>query len=609
MGYRDRHDQEARHRGENREAHRALLGIYHAGQPRVSDPGPPQNAEDQDPLRQAGPGGMRGHQSGALGDRQHEDEVEEQLEGRDALALPAHRREPRGARSRRRWHQRPLGEAMSALVGLGGGRLEDAQELDHPAHEQALLVDLDPNPGGGGKHHVVTGLHRHLDPGLLPPVEPGADGEHDPLLGRRVVGPGRYDEPGPAHPVLIELLDHHLIEQRPKVVANRLNGLPFGPRIHAAEDNRALVPHSPDICHTQVLFNDGTQGKLPGMPDRDAAPSRAPSPAENASSTARRDKLHSRADIEVARRAAGEGGVLGLDELRACGLSRNAIGRRVRNGWLHPIYQGVYAVGHPAVPIRARFLAAVKSVPRGAVLSHFSGAAHWEYVEWDGRHVEVTVVATGFRSREGIRVHCSSVLERRDVMRHRGIPVTSPARTLVDLAAVVNEAMLRTAVRRALGMRRVSIRQLVAARRRLGPRRGSARFDRVLRTAAPTRSELEDVVLDLIGDAGFARPEVNRPLLLAGRRVIPDFRWPEQRLVVEADGAAWHDNPVARAEDAERQALLEARGDRVLRVTWAQAVSRPGETLARIRAAGAPPLSPPGAAFPRTRGARRPRPH
>jgi hypothetical protein len=128
---------------------------------------------------------------------------------------------------------------------------------------------------------------------------------------------------------------------------------------------------------------------------------------------------------------------------------------------LHPIYRGVYAVGHDAVSVHARFLAAVKSVGGGAVLSHFAAAAHWEFVDWDSRHPEVTVASTGFRSREGIRVHCSSVLERRDVMRHDGIPVTAPARTLVDLAAVVNEKVLRAAVRRALGLRRISIRQLM----------------------------------------------------------------------------------------------------------------------------------------------------
>jgi very-short-patch-repair endonuclease len=70
--------------------------------------------------------------------------------------------------------------------------------------------------------------------------------------------------------------------------------------------------------------------------------------------------------------------------------------------------------------------------------------------------------------------------------------------------------------------------------------------------------------------------------------VVPDFRWPEQRVVVEADGAAWHDHQLAREDDAERQALLEASGERVVRVTWDQALTRPQQTLARLRAAGVP---------------------
>ena len=75
---------------------------------------------------------------------------------------------------------------------------------------------------------------------------------------------------------------------------------------------------------------------------------------------------------------------------------------------------------------------------------------------------------------------------------------------------------------------------------------------------------------------------------LDGRTIIPDFRWPDQRLVIEADGAEWHDNRLTRQDDAEKQAILEARGERVLRVTWAQAIAHRAQTLTRIRAAGAP---------------------
>jgi len=299
-------------------------------------------------------------------------------------------------------------------------------------------------------------------------------------------------------------------------------------------------------------------------------------------------KVQPRPDEVVARRAGDEWGVLSLGELVDCGLSPKEVATRVRNGWLHPLYRAVFAVGHSAVQPEGTWLAATKAVGLDAALSHFAAASHWEFVEWDGRYPEVTVPRRGVRGCPGIRVHYSSVLGARDVMRHEGIPVTTPARTLVDLAGVVNDNLLRTAVRRALAKRRVGIRQLVATRRRLGRRRGSATLNRVLRAAAPTRSELEDVVFDLIVDAGFVRPDVNQPLLLAGRRIVADFRWAEQQIVVEADSRAWHDNPLARADDAERQTLLEAHGDGVVRVTWEQAVMRARETVARIEAAGVP---------------------
>ncbi len=96
-------------------------------------------------------------------------------------------------------------------------------------------------------------------------------------------------------------------------------------------------------------------------------------------------------------------------------------------------------------------------------------------------------------------------------------------------------------------------------------------------------------MLDLIVGGGLAHPDVNVPMVVAGRRVVPDYRWPPQRLVVEADSRTWHDHKLAREDDAERQAILEAHGERVVRVTWEQAIARPAQTLARLRAAGAPP--------------------
>ena len=301
------------------------------------------------------------------------------------------------------------------------------------------------------------------------------------------------------------------------------------------------------------------------------------------------DEVDTAADVEVARRAAEHWGVLSLAELRACGLAREAVGVRVRNGRLHPLHRGVYAVGHANVPLEGGFLAAVKACGPRAVLSHASAAALWGLRDWDGRPPEVTVPGSGTRRATGVRVHRAR-LAPEDRARCSGIPVTSPARTLVDLASSLPERTLRRAVRQAQSLRLVSVRHVLAALERAGPYRGRAALAGLLIAGpAPTRSELEDVVLDLILRGGLDHPQVNVPLTLAGRRVIPDFRWPAQRLVVEADGAAWHEHRLAREDDAERQALLEGHGERVLRVTWEQAVGRPGETLRRLRAAGAPP--------------------
>jgi very-short-patch-repair endonuclease len=301
------------------------------------------------------------------------------------------------------------------------------------------------------------------------------------------------------------------------------------------------------------------------------------------------DKPDAGPDLCVARAAADQWGVLCLDELFACGLSRDAVSDRALNGRLHQLHRGVYAVGHTNLSLEGRFLAAVKACGPGALLSHYSAAALWGFVAWDGRYPEVTFIGASSRAHPGLRIHRTTALDRRDVFRHRGIPLTSPARTLLDLAATLEHASLRSATRRAQSLQRVNVRQLVDVLARHRHRRGCARLARIIATGpAPTRSELEDATLDLMLRGALAHPDVNVALWLSGRRVVPDFRWPAQRLVVEADGAAWHDNQLAREDDAERQALLEADGERVLRVTWDQVIARPGQTLSRIRAAGAP---------------------
>ena len=276
------------------------------------------------------------------------------------------------------------------------------------------------------------------------------------------------------------------------------------------------------------------------------------------------------ADLAVARLAAGEWSVLSLDELRECGLNKVAVGVRVRRGNLHPLYRGVYAVGHRNIPLEGRFLAAVKACGPDALLSSYAAAALRGWLKYDGRPIDV--IAPTKRNHPGIKTHRG--IRTRDTVKR--IPVTTRLDTIVDLARQVDLPTLTRAVRQA---------KLTEAELEALPRRGNLKH---IASTAPTVSPLEDVVLDLILKGGLAHPEVNQPYLLPGRVVYPDFRWPAQRLIVEADSREWHGDPIAQRDDADRQAQLEAAGERVLRVTYAQATRQPKRTLARLRAAGAP---------------------
>ncbi|MGH2985529.1 MAG: type IV toxin-antitoxin system AbiEi family antitoxin domain-containing protein [Solirubrobacterales bacterium] len=121
-----------------------------------------------------------------------------------------------------------------------------------------------------------------------------------------------------------------------------------------------------------------------------------------------RKRVDSRCDREVARRAAGEWGVLTTAELLACGLTHPAISRRRRRGWLHQLYTGVWAVGHENPPFEGRLLAAVKACGPGAVLSHRSAAQLWGFLDPSDRCPEVTVVGTSVPVLPGIVVHRTS---------------------------------------------------------------------------------------------------------------------------------------------------------------------------------------------------------
>jgi hypothetical protein len=275
-------------------------------------------------------------------------------------------------------------------------------------------------------------------------------------------------------------------------------------------------------------------------------------------------------DARAARLAAGQWSVVTLDNLRACGLSYSAVKVRVARGVLHQLYKGVFAWGHHNIPTEGRFLAAVLACGPYAVLSHYSAAALRCLVRWDGRPFEIT--APGKHSHPRINTHRSSDVEREIL---KGIPVTPKLRTVIDLARVEDDETVKRALR-AAKFNAAELARLPASILALG--------------AVPTRSPAEDSAYDVVVRAGLQPPdEVNAPFRLRSGTVYPDLRWPALRLIVEVDSAEWHDDPLAQLADRERQAELEALGERVLRVRKREL--RHPRFLARLRAAGVPSVS------------------
>lgn len=293
-------------------------------------------------------------------------------------------------------------------------------------------------------------------------------------------------------------------------------------------------------------------------------------------------------DVRVARKAVQQHGRIRIDQLRECGLDEAAVRRRVVKGWLHRVHIGVYAVGHAGGGMHADIMAAVLAGGEGAVASHWASAALHGFVRWDERRVDVSVTGTGGRSRPGIRFHRPRRLDQRDTTTVEGIRTTTAARALLEVAPQLGDRRLKRAVRQAQAEQATNVRQIAHVLRRANGHRATRRLASIIATgAAPTASGDEDVVLDLVLQAGFEHPDVNPRLAVGAMTYRPDLRWPAQRLILEVD-SAWHDGPLAGELDAARQADLEAAGERVLRTTAAQAILHPRRLACRLRAAGAP---------------------
>jgi Transcriptional regulator, AbiEi antitoxin/Protein of unknown function (DUF559) len=259
-------------------------------------------------------------------------------------------------------------------------------------------------------------------------------------------------------------------------------------------------------------------------------------------------------DLRAAEIAARQHGLVTRPQLVRAGFAARSIAHRVETGRLIRLYRGVYAVGHRPPSPHARAMAAVLACGPDAVLSHRSAAALWDLMRWD-RPVEIT--SRNARRHRGVLVHRSRTLADADITRHYGIPVTTPARTLADLARVLSPPALTRAVNDA------RLRRLIS---------------RDHGNTGPTRSVFEDAFLAFVDRHHLPPPEVNQHV--AGYEV--DMLWRPQRLIAELDGRAFHEDTFE--SDRDRDATLTAAGLRVVRVTWRRLTRQEEREAARFRA-------------------------
>jgi hypothetical protein len=315
--------------------------------------------------------------------------------------------------------------------------------------------------------------------------------------------------------------------------------------------------------------------------------------------------MGSEAEDVILQIAARQHGAVERHQLLEAGISADTLDRRIRKLRLRPIFRGVYLVG-PVVSAFAREMAALLACGQHSVVSHVSAAHLWQIMlPKTGRAaVDITVPHDDHVRRAGIRAHRSRTMSPGDVTTLAGIRLTTPARTLLDLAGLTGSGQLTTrqlerALAEALARKLVRNIDLVSLLKQNPRRRGARRLRALLEAGDPalTRSEAEERFLALVRRARLPEPEAN--VMVSGtptaerRDVVVDFFWRAQRFVVEIDGYAFHSSREMFEADRERDAVLAAAGLRFIRVTWRQIVDEPEAMLVRLGQALAhtPPTS------------------
>ena len=283
----------------------------------------------------------------------------------------------------------------------------------------------------------------------------------------------------------------------------------------------------------------------------------------------------------IDRLGATQLGLVTRAQLLDAGISRGTIAARVRARRLRPVHRGVYQVG-PVAPPRSRELAAVLACGPGSFLSHVTAAALLKFVEDACDSAPIHVIPASDRGRRpGICAHRNAPLLPDEIAYVDSLPVTNPVRTLIDLASILPLRDVEQAFAR--GERDGLLRRedLLAGLRRNRTRMGACVLRALLDSeTAPalTRSQAEERFLELVRKAQLAAPASNATI----GKVEVDFYWRKERLVVEVDGYAFHASKRMFEGDRRRDAVLTARGLRIMRVTWHQIMDEPEAVLVRL---------------------------
>ena len=298
--------------------------------------------------------------------------------------------------------------------------------------------------------------------------------------------------------------------------------------------------------------------------------------------------------VVLARIASRQHGVVTRPQVLALGVSANWVKRAWDRGLLHQVHLGVYAVGHAYLTQRGTWMAAVLAGGERAALAYWDAAVLLEIAEPRRGKTHVVVPGPSSHRRPGLALHRTRHLPAEHVTSVDGIPVTTPRRTLLDLAAVTPAERLRFVVEAADRRGLLDVLELVRLCDGSPGRRGTGRLRRIaLEQRGPirrTKSPPERAFLRRCIRRGLPEPRVNTRL--HGYEV--DFHWPQANLVVEIDSYAFHRSWAQRRRDIARDADLKARGIEVLRFLEEQMLedeervfAQIGALLARVRSAAA----------------------